>query len=56
MYGISDTNAIAPDVQSLISKANDLHLIKHLGFQRNGLYSTSFQNIKDLKFTLYFIS
>ena len=49
MYGISDTNAIAPDVQSLISKANDLHLIKHLGFQRNGLYSTSFQNIKDLQ-------
>lgn len=49
MYGISDTNAIASDVQSLISKANELHLIKHLGFQRNGLYSTSFQNIKDLQ-------
>jgi hypothetical protein len=49
MYGISDTDEIASDVTSLINKANEFNLIKHLGFQRNGLYSTSFQNIQEMQ-------
>ena len=49
MYGITPNETLHSDIDTLIAKASDLKLINHLGIQRDGVYSTSIQNLQSLQ-------